>query len=269
MSTIRIATSFNIDVEFPAASFHRRLLAWGLDIVVAVFYFIIMMKLLSLLGWSGASGEREDNFKAISILVVYIPLLLYHPLCEIFLKGQTVGKRIAQLKIINEYGGRPSVSQAIIRWLIRTSDIMVVVITLTAASAGPQSLQYFWSIGITFLLFITDIILIASTRRSQRLGDILAHTALIRTTQKAGIEETIFQQVQEDYKPQYPQVMQLSDRDINALKGILDTAKKQGDYNLADRAASKIKVHLKIETSVSAFDFLETLLKDYNFMAAH
>jgi hypothetical protein len=143
------------------------------------------------------------------------------------------------------------------------------VISLTVAAAGPQSLLYLWSFGITFALFIIDIILIASTPRSQRLGDMLAHTMLIRTTQKAVIEETIFQQVQEDYNPLYPQVMQLSDRDINALKGILDTAKKQGDYNLADRAATKIKAHLKIETSVSAFDFLESLLKDYNFLAAH
>jgi uncharacterized RDD family membrane protein YckC len=269
MSTIRIATSFNIDVEFPAASFHRRLLAWAIDIVAVVFYIIIIMKGLSLAGGESASGEREDNFTALSILLVIIPAFLYHPLCEIFLKGQTVGKRIAQLKIINEYGGRPSVSQAIIRWLIRTSDNMVIVIALMAASAGPQSLQYFWSVGITFALLVTDIVLIASTRRSQRLGDILAHTMLIRTIQKAGIEETIFQQVHEDYKPLYPQVMRLSDRDINALKGILDAARKQGDYNLADRAASKIKVHLKIESSVSAFDFLETLLKDYNFLAAH
>jgi uncharacterized RDD family membrane protein YckC len=150
MSTIRIATSFNIDVEFQAASFHRRLLAWVVDVIVAIIYFSVIMKMLSLLGWSGSSGEREDNFRAVSILIVYIPILLYHPLCEIFLKGQTVGKRITQLKVINEYGGRPSVSQSIIRWLIRTSDIMVIVISLTVAAAGPQSLLYLWSFGITF-----------------------------------------------------------------------------------------------------------------------
>jgi hypothetical protein len=63
--------------------------------------------------------------------------------------------------------------------------------------------------------------------------------------------------------------MQLSDRDINALKGILDTARKQNDYNLAERAAEKIKSHLHIETSMSAFDFLEILLKDYNYLSVN
>jgi hypothetical protein len=73
--------------------------------------------------------------------------------------------------------------------------------------------------------------------------------------------------VAEGYSPSFPQVMQLSDRDINALKSILDAAKKHHDYNLALNASEKIKTHLKIETSLSPFDFLEILLKDYNALA--
>jgi len=63
--------------------------------------------------------------------------------------------------------------------------------------------------------------------------------------------------------------MHLSDRDINSLKSILDTARKKHDFNLAEMAAEKIKDHLKIETSISPFDFLEILLKDYNFLSAN
>jgi hypothetical protein len=76
-------------------------------------------------------------------------------------------------------------------------------------------------------------------------------------------------QVKDNYTPAFPQVMSLSDRDINALKGILDAAKKHDDYNLANRAAGKIKNHLKIESSMSAFDFLEILLKDYNYLSSN
>ena len=63
--------------------------------------------------------------------------------------------------------------------------------------------------------------------------------------------------------------MQLSDRDINALKSILDTAKKRHDFDLAAQASEKIKNHLKIENSLSPFDFLEILLKDYNYLSGH
>ena len=117
-------------------------------------------------------------------------------------------------------------------------------------------------------LLITDVIL-ANTRKQQRLGDILAHTLLINTRQSESINDTIFLEISDKYVPSFPQVMQLSDRDINSLKGILDTARRRGDYNLAEMASEKIKNHLKIQTTLSAFDFLEVLLKDYNYLSSN
>jgi 5,10-methylenetetrahydrofolate reductase len=61
--------------------------------------------------------------------------------------------------------------------------------------------------------------------------------------------------------------MQLSDRDINAIKSILETARKKGDVDMAVAAGDKIKSHLKIESSLSPFDFLDVLLKDYNYLS--
>jgi len=61
--------------------------------------------------------------------------------------------------------------------------------------------------------------------------------------------------------------MQLSDKDINAIKSILETARKKGDFNMAEAAAYKIKSHLTIESDMPAFDFLDVLLKDYNYLS--
>ena len=69
--------------------------------------------------------------------------------------------------------------------------------------------------------------------------------------------------------PLSPQVMQLSDRDMNSLKSILDTARKREDYNLAEMASEKIKNHLQIQTTLPAFEFLEVLLKDYNYLSTN
>jgi hypothetical protein len=110
-------------------------------------------------------------------------------------------------------------------------------------------------------------VLVVISKKGQRIGDFLAHTILIRTNARTSIEETVFQEVSDSYTPSFSQIMQLSDKDINAIKSILETARKKGDFNMAAAAAEKIKAHLKIESSMSPFDFLETLLMDYNYLS--
>ncbi|GAB4092098.1 RDD family protein [Flaviaesturariibacter terrae] len=268
MSTIHIPTSFNISITFPAAPFHRRLGAWLIDIVVLVLYYWILFHLFT--GYEVGLGRNTGNNEiptAIFWFLAVVPPLTYHPLCELVFGGQSLGKRLLGLRVINDRGGRPSVSQVLIRWVIRTSDFMVVIIMLSSAAGGGA--QMVTQAGVAFGLLVLDIILVNVTPRQQRLGDILAHTLLIRTKQKAGIDETIFQHVKDSYTPQFPQVLQLSDRDINAIKNILDSAQKHHDYGLADRAAEKIKGHLNISNSMSPFEFLAVLLKDYNYLTTH
>jgi hypothetical protein len=84
---------------------------------------------------------------------------------------------------------------------------------------------------------------------------------------RGSMEETIFMEVADNYVPVFPQIMRLSDKDINAIKSILDTARKRGDFNLAAMASEKIKSHLKITSPMPPFDFLDTLLKDYNYLS--
>ncbi len=124
-------------------------------------------------------------------------------------------------------------------------------------------------LGLSLLLLITDIVLIASTPKNQRLGDMLAHTILVKTNPRSNINETVFLEVGENYTPRFPQIMQLNDRDINAIKNILDTARKKGDFHLAATASDKIKNHLKIETSMHPMEFLDVLLRDYNYLSVH
>lgn len=266
MASIRVTTSFNIDLDFTAASFHRRLLAWFLDVVILFFYYLAVYKILS----SFPGRNSPDDMERLDAIfwILLIPILTYHLICESLMNGQSIGKRIAGLQVVTDTGGRPALSQLIIRWLIRTSDYMAVLIVLylPVIAVYPQML---WQVAAAFALLVTDVILVNATAKRQRLGDLLAHTMLIRTGVKAGIQDTVFLDVEESYKPVFPDVMKLSDRDVNAIKSILDSARKQHDYELAERAAYKIKGHLNIQTSLSPYDFLETLLKDYNYLSAH
>jgi len=77
----------------------------------------------------------------------------------------------------------------------------------------------------------------------------------------------VFLEIADNYVPSFPQIMQLSDKDINSIKSILDTSKKKGDFQLATMASEKIKSHLKIDSSLSPYDFLEILMKDYNYLS--
>lgn len=265
MSVIRIMTNFNIELEFPAAPFHRRLFAWVIDIVILFIYARLAMEVLD---WSSRNVGEKSMW--VILILILLPFLCYHLICEVTMNGQSFGKKIMGLRVVNENGGQPNIGQFVIRWLIRTSDLMAVVIIFMAPAAAQMGNgNFFWSMAIPMGLFFIDVVLVNASKKNQRLGDMLAHTLLIRSSEKHSIHDTVFLNLEETYKPSFPQVMQLSDRDMNSLKSILDTAKKRGDFNLAEMASEKIKNHLKIETSLSPFEFLEILLKDYNYLSSH
>jgi hypothetical protein len=81
-------------------------------------------------------------------------------------------------------------------------------------------------------------------------------------------QDTVFMETADDYKPVFPAVMKLSDKDINSIKQILETTRRSQNYYYANRVAAKIKSILKIETDLDAFDFMEILLKDYNHLSS-
>jgi uncharacterized RDD family membrane protein YckC len=257
MAVIKVPTSFNIDVEFEIPEFYRRLISLLIDVLIEFFYYKIIFEVVDYLDL----GEIGFLFA--------LPIFLYHVILEITMNGQSVGKKIMGIKVVNENGGRASISQFIIRWLLRVSDVWVVILILILASGANFGHNTEMTLFILAMLafLITDIVLVISSKKGQLIGDILAHTILIRTNTRASIEETVFQEVADTYTPAFPQIMQLSDKDINAIKSILETARKKGDFNMAATASEKIKAHLKIDSSMSPFDFLDVLLKDYNYLS--
>jgi hypothetical protein len=130
---------------------------------------------------------------------------------------------------------------------------------------GNMETAFLMLAALAFL--VTDIVLVVSSKKGQRIGDLLARTILIRINSKASIEETVFQEVADTYTPSYPQIMRLSDRDINAIKSILETSRKKNDYHMAMAAADKIKNHLQISSNQDPDMFLDILLKDYNYLS--
>lgn len=244
MDKITIPTSFNIEVEFETPDFHIRLIAWLIDLAMLFCYITIAYQVLGMVydRGSDASEYRNYNFSFLGLLL-YTPVLIYFPVCELVMNGQSIGKKLMKVKVISENGGRPALHQILLRWLLRAADF-----------------------GFSFC--IGGLLSTMLTRKSQRLGDVAAGTIVIKTKQLYNLDQTVFFELDAGYQVRYPMVMQLSDRDMNVIKTILDNCYKTGNPGFAARTADKIRTVLNIPEYTDDVAFLETLLKDYNYLAA-
>jgi len=247
---VKLDTGFNIEVEFPISPFARRLFAWLIDDAVIIAYLWLGSKLLSFFFTAAWSGKEWAT------VLFGLPVLLYHPLLEIMFNGQSFGKKAMAIKVIAEDGGQPSISQYLIRWIFRLADLPVWVFAMIAAGALP------WWCSLFLFAGIASVIISA---KSQRIGDLVAGTIIIDTKTTTSWQDTVFTELESTYQPKFPAVMRLSDKDINTLKSIIETVKRKGDYDLSMRIAERIKAKLLIVSDQDSLDFLETLLKDYNY----
>ena len=255
MAEIQISTPFNIDIEFEIAAFHKRLLAYCIDFIILVLYMLSMLYLL----YGGFSvGEGSYGFV---LIVLVLPMLSYTMLSELWMNGQTFGKKVFKIKVVSLDGGEPTLGQYLLRWFMRFYEWAFIIFFL------------FWGNGIWGILWLiigglTSIIIISVSPKSQRLGDIVAGTVVVETVTKLTVEDTIFMQVsQTGYQVKFPEVMRLSDRDINTIKNVITQAKKSNSFDMCNRIAIKVQEILKVPTDMYALDFLEKIMEDYNYLA--
>ena len=238
MLVVKLDTGFNIEVDFPIAPFHRRFFAWFFDFLILTSYqFGAYYFLAKLLG-----ADWRDQHLWLYCLYL-LPYILYHVVMESLANGQSLGKKLMSIKVITLEGGQPSLSQYIIRWLFRMIDVL------------------FFMLPGFFAIILSS--------RSQRIGDMIAGTIVIDTRASTTWQDTIFTEVESSYKPRYPQVMQLTDKDINTLKSIISAVIKRNDYELAHRISERIQSKLNMQAQEDSLQFLQRLLKDYNYYATN
>jgi uncharacterized RDD family membrane protein YckC len=235
MSIIQIGTPFNIDLEFEIAEFHKRLFAYIIDFVLLIIYLYSMKTLL----YKGFGLDSEGGF-GVDVLVISTPMFLYSLLTELWMNGQTIGKKIMAIRVISLEGGEPTFGQYLTRWIMRFWE---------------------WPFLFGYIAFV-EYALIAYIMITGFIG------IVVNTKTNLSLQDTVFMQVTNtDYKVMFPEVMRLSDRDINTIKSVVTQANKKGNYDMCNRVAMKVQDVLKVQTSLYANDFLEKLLEDYNYLA--
>lgn len=241
METIKVNTSQHVDIDYPVAGLGERISARLIDL--AIFFGLYLLFLA--LGILTAISNFSTAF--IVLLAIYgASYVFYNLICEIFMNGQSVGKRLMKIKVISIDGGQASIGQYFIRWLFRLVDFV-----LTGQIGG--------------------LICIAVSEKKQRIGDIVAGTTVIKTVARTKFDQIAFQPVQEEYTPVFWNADQLTDRDIELVHEVISTYYKTFKTELIYATAAKITGHLSITSvpeGMNELNFLNTIIKDYNYLTS-
>ena len=147
------------------------------------------------------------------------------------------------------------------------------VVKLDGTQAGIGSYFLRWIIApidIYFTYGSVGLITMLINGKGQRLGDLAANTTVVKLKAQAKLDDTILQTTPSQYNVKFPQVDLLSDKDISIIKEVLDLNFKQPDAMMYERILRKTKDAIEKKIGISSdlhpLTFLDTVMKDYNFL---
>lgn len=229
MKKIEIVTSHNITIVYSLATVGQRVLASVFDLVVVGLYALLI-------------SMFTGGLSFLYYVLIFPVVILYHFLFEVFNNGQSIGKMAMKLKVVTLRGRSPSIVDLFLRWIFRTIDIGM-------------------SLGTLAILFI------ASSSRSQRVGDILAETSVISLQSQQVVELQHLTDISEkDHEIMYPKVTRYTDEDMLLVKDVLLREKRlpnAANRQVLKELALKIKYDLGIEHGVAPRQFLAQVMSDY------
>ena len=233
-----IRTAQNVPLALEPASLGERILATVVDVLVMAAYVALV---LLVYGWLGGPGSL-----ALAVVVVALPVLLYHLLFEVFLDGRTPGKLALKTQVARVDGAQPTLGQYLLRWLLRLVDV-----TLSSGAVALVS--------------------VALTRRSQRLGDLAAGTTVVRRRPRVRLGEVLYPAAPPDHEPEFPEAERLSDADVRTLRAVLVRLRGQRRdaraTDLARRAKAVVETKLGLEpVRMPPEAFLRAVVRDHTFL---
>lgn len=242
MQTIKITTSQNIDIDYEVAGLGERILARLIDLAIFVILFLLGL----FLGIMAGIYAQSETMVIVAYVVFLFILVFYDLGFEIFMNGQSIGKRIMKIRVISLNGSQPNVGQYVLRWLFRIVDFALIEPGLVA------------------------LVVAAVSEKPQRLGDIVAGTMLIRTTPRTKMNSIVFMPMYDGYQPVFPLAAQLNDRDIELIHEVINSYQKTGNNVVVYNMAQRVKEHLGIQPPQGMNDmlFLQTIIKDYSHISA-
>ncbi|AUC81395.1 RDD family protein [Lacinutrix sp. Bg11-31] len=265
MKTLQIKTAQIVNVNFAMANAGERLLAFIVDNVIKFAYIYFAITFFDFQLIEDTFNDDQWSIRALDVLI-FLPITFYSLYSEILLNGQTIGKKLLKIKVINIDGFKPSIADYAIRWFLRVIDfnffsLIFVYIASLGLDTNDELLIFIFLIGK-----LVGFLLILFTKKNQRFGDIMANTVVVSLKDDAKFSDTILEKITDTYKPAYPAVIKLSDNDARIIKDTFKTATKLNDYKTLIKLRSKIIEVTGIKSShQNDKEFIDVILKDYNF----
>lgn len=237
MSTIRVQTTQNVSLEYEVASVGERILAAIIDNLILIAWGVAWVLLFMALKLNG------ETLGLVLGLLVVVPYVFYHLVCEVFFNGQSLGKKARHIKVIRLDGTQPSLGDYLLRWVLRIVD--------TGILSG-----------------LIAVVVVASNGRGQRLGDLAAGTSVVSTRPRQSVGPLAPTITSEDYVVVFPQAAQLADHDVATIRQLVFKGLEHQNYLLLNEVANKVKDLTGIHTELSDEAFLRTILRDHAHLAA-
>lgn len=238
MKSIEIKTTQNVVLQYELADLKDRIIAYLIDMVcigVAISLFSIIG--FSILGVYGTSAE-------VYVVFLFSIFIFYSLAFEVLNNGQSLGKMAMRIRVIRTVGGKASFADYAARWVFRMVDI------------------YFSLGGLASVL-------IASSVKAQRIGDIVANTAVIKLNPSydLALKDLLAIRTQDSYQPQFIQAKQLQEWDVLIIKNALERYNRfrnDAHQEALNLLAEKIREILELQNDVTDNRrFLQTVLSDY------
>lgn len=146
---LQVRTPEGVTFSYQLASPVLRLAGLAVDMAAVLAVWGVLSALIKLI-----SVLSEDVAGLVSVVAYFLLTQGYHIMCEWRWRGQSLGKRLLRLRVIDEGGRRLSFVQVAMRNLLRFLD------------------------GLPMLYLVGGVAALAS-RRGQRLGDLVAGTLVV------------------------------------------------------------------------------------------
>ena len=158
---LRIDTPENVAFGYEVAGIGSRFLAALIDIIVITLLLLVVnfvaLSVIDLIGGDGASeGQPRAWALAIAGILSFLTIWGYYIFFEMTTNGQSPGKRKFNLRVVRRDGTPITVTESIIRNLVRIVDF----------------LPLFYGLGVVVMFIDTQ---------SRRLGDLAGGTLVVYT----------------------------------------------------------------------------------------
>ncbi len=251
MKKIEFESAQNVKIEYELASVGARTAAAAIDFLLFAIYFAVFG---AIFGFVDVFQENIGAFLFFQFLLMRLPWILYNPMVEFLTHGQSLGKYILGIRVVTVNGERPGLREVFTRWLFKGDFLWI----------SPDLFALFW-----FGIGLMGIVYAGTSNRTQRIGDVMANTVVIRNKSSVNysLSDVLSIKNQQNHTPTYPQATIFTDEDMLLIKTTIKRLRtnpneqiKKFAVELADESARIIGLE---ETPEKRLKFLKTLLQDY------